>query len=194
MAITLYNWVLFLFPLAVFLIAFLVFVKESRRVKKPLAFEFLAAAMGLFFIARAAIDTIMQYYAWKTGLSAYFLPPYQPIEYFIGYSIRTFWFNPIFTVVVALAFYRILKYFERKNSRFFGEGETELGLLMAIISGWQGFLLFLPLVLLSSILFNAIRLLIFKEKYTPIGYSFLLAGLLVLIFAGKFAGLLKLQI
>jgi len=114
--------------------------------------------------------------------------------YFLFYSWGRFWLSLIISLIVSFAFYWLLSVFKRKNERFFNIGETELGLLCALIVGWPSFVLFVPLVFLSVVLISIFRLIFFKEKYTTLGGPFILAGVCVIIFGGYLISLFGLGV
>jgi hypothetical protein len=114
--------------------------------------------------------------------------------YFLFYSWGRFWLSVVISIVVAFALYWLLRVFKRNNERFFNVGETELGLLCALIVGWPSFVLFIPLVFLSVIVISIIRLLFFKEQYTTLGGPFILATAVVIVFSGYLISLFGLVV
>ncbi|MEK9168447.1 MAG: hypothetical protein AAB698_01470 [Patescibacteria group bacterium] len=165
----------------IFLTAF--YFYYSRKDKLKFLINKLIAAALFFSAILAIIKTINQYYVWSGNeLSRLLLPPYQSINYFIFYAFSRFWLGALISVAVSFLFYLFLKFLEKRQSRFFIEGETALGFLTALLVGWPNFVIFLPLVFVSTILIAIYRQLILKESYTTLGYPFLLAAGLALIF------------
>lgn len=96
--------------------------------------------------------------------------------------------NVLLSIVVAFAFYAFLKALKKHNDRFFHEGETELGLLLALIVGWPNFVVFVPLVFLAVVLVSIFRGIYMKEMYTTLGTPMLLAALITMIFGSYLIG------
>jgi hypothetical protein len=116
------------------------------------------------------------------------------LGYFLFYSWGRFWLNFVLTVIVSLMLWLFLKFLRRYRDRFFEEGEIELGFLTAFISGWPAILVFLPTAFLFVILMSLSRMFLWQEKYTTLGYPFLLAALLTLLFGQKLLALTGLWI
>ena len=134
----------------------------------------LAAARVLY----AAFLTAAQYYAWSRGaLTEALLAP----RYFWFYAYGRFWLNAFISIGVAFAFYLFLKFLKKSQERFFEEGETELGFLAALLGGWPNFVIFTPLIFISVVLISIFRGIVLKEAYTTLGWPFLLAAFLALI-------------
>lgn len=164
----------------IFLTSFYFYYFKKDKLKF-LINKLIVAALS-FSAILAIVKTINQYYVWSAnGLSQLLLPPHQSIKYFIFYVFNRFWLGVLIGAGVSFLFYLFLKFLEKRQSRFFIEGETRLGFLMALISGWPGFVIFLPLVFVSTVLIAIYRKLILKESYTTLGYPFLLATGLALI-------------
>lgn len=135
----------------------------------------LAAARILY----AAFLTAAQYYAWLHGALTKLL--LDSPRYFWFYAYGRFWLNAFIAIGVAFAFYLFLKFLKKYQERFFEEGETELGFLAALIVGWPNFVILVPLVFVSVVLISIFRGIFLKEAYTTLGWPFLLATLLTLI-------------
>ena len=101
--------------------------------------------------------------------------------YFIFYSFWHYWLSAILVIVVAFLFWLILKALQKYQSRFFEDGEVELGVLAALIVGWPGFVVFIPLLFLAVVLVSIFRMVFFKEAYTTLGAPMLFGVLLFLI-------------
>lgn len=165
-----------------------------------------------FYVIYPIILMIGQYYAWSQNpLSKLLLS--SPLEekvpapqfikdlpvskshlgYFVFYSFGRFWINTILAVGMAFLFYLFLKSLRKRKDRFFEEGEIEFGFLNALIVGWPRFVIFIPLVFFSVVLVSLARLFLFKERYTTLGYPFLLAAVLTMIFGFGFISIFKLS-
>lgn len=118
----------------------------------------------------------------------------QKSGYFIFYSYGRFWLNVFIAIGVAFVFYLFLKFLKKYQERFFEEGETELGFLAALIVGWPNFVVFLPLVFVSVVLISLFRRLVLKEVYTTLGWPFILAVLIMLVFGDQLIKILNLGV
>jgi hypothetical protein len=155
----------------------------------------------------AAIMTAGQYFIWSEDqFSKLFLN--QPLKiptgtsllehiplfsgsklgYFLFYSWGHFWLNAIWSLVIALAFWFFLKALEKKESRFFYPGETELGFVLTLAVGWPNFVVFLPLAFIAMVLVSIFRMVFLKESYTTLGWPFILAAIAAFIFGQAILG------
>lgn len=174
--------------------AALYFFPRLRPFAAPKWFLALAAAAAAGRLLYAALASAGQYSLWAGNeftkafvafpADARSLPAFlrlipdaaeNPLGYFLVYSWGRFWLNPLLAILVALAFYWFLKALERKQTRFFEEGETELGLLAALLAGWPGFVIFVPLAFSFVLLLSLVRRAVLKEAYTTLGIPLLLS-------------------
>lgn len=116
------------------------------------------------------------------------------LGYFLFYSWGRFWISALLAIGIAFTFYALLKALKKYNDRFFIEGETELGLLLALIAGWPNFVVFVPLVFLAVLLVSIFRSLYLKEIYTTLGAPMLLAALTTMIFGSNLISVLNLTV
>lgn len=128
--------------------------------------------------------TILQYIV--------FLSPFRETGYFVLYAWTHFWFNFVLSVGVAFTFYLFLKFLKKRNERFFEEGETEIGLICALIAGWPGFVVFVPLVLILVVAESIFMKIFFKESLTAFGFAFFLAAIIALVWGDKIVAILNL--
>lgn len=198
------SWGQYFFYLAVLLIA------ANKRFGwfgnfLKLSYKFLIWSVVGFKVVYASVETFSQYYVWSSsGFTKLFLDKsVQDFDllrqfsgklffflnnrfgYLIFYSWGRFWMEIAVSLLAALAFYLFLVFLKKHKERFFEDGETEMGFLLALMVGWSNFIIFLPLVFLSVVLVSIFRKLVFKEMYTTLGAPFLLAALVVLLF-GKY--------
>ena len=117
-----------------------------------------------------------------------------PRGYFFYYSFNHFFLNTFITVIMALIWYGFLRLLKRHQERFFEEGEVQLGFLLALIVGWPGFVLFIPLLFISVVVLSLIRAAVFRLPYTTLGYPFLLAVLVIILFGEKLIALFGLDV
>ncbi|MDI6717879.1 MAG: hypothetical protein QMD86_02470 [Patescibacteria group bacterium] len=189
------KWISVLFPYAVFFLVLAFYSQKINKGKRNFVYKILICATGVIFAVQGVLKTVIQYYDWrKSDLSKFLLPPYQPIEYFISYSFKHFWLNYILAIIAAFIFYSIMKFFEKKNTRLFNEGEIELGTLMPLILGWNYFLVFIPVCFAVFLIVSIIKKIIFKENYSTISLPIILAGIIILIWGNRIIALLNLSV
>lgn len=153
-----------------------------------------------FYVVYAAFLTWGQYYVWsQNSLGKIFLVSDRfgvldgSSGYFLFYSYLRFWLGPAIAILAGFIFYLFLKSLKRYRERFFEEGETELGFLSALLAGWPQFAVFLPLVFLGVVLISAFRLIVFKERFTTLGWPLLISLLPVLVWGGALIEMLGLK-
>ncbi|MDP3975170.1 MAG: hypothetical protein Q8P88_02720 [Candidatus Jorgensenbacteria bacterium] len=145
---------------------------------------FVVRITGVLYVLVVAAQTFAQYLVWSgDSLSSKLLPPHQSILYFLKYAGVHFWLAPLIALIVALAFYTILRALKDKNARFFEEGEVELGALAAFLVGWPRVIVFLPIVFLAVVSISGIKMALRKNAYTTLGIPFLI-GLTVALACG----------
>lgn len=165
-------------------------VLEQQRIR---LYMILAGITIAFRLAFAGVKTIFQYYAWlQSEISKFMLPPYQGIGVLLRYSWTHFWLNALISIGAALLFFIVLRSLHSYNARYFDTGEIELGLLMALVVGWPGFLVFAPIAFLSVVLISIIRGIFLKEAYTTLGLPFFIATAVALGFTPVIVAALKL--
>ncbi len=169
-------------------------------------FKILLIFTAAFRAFQAGLLSITQYYVWSGAeltkvLVNSPLSPEVPLSsflrenlsfifnsklgYFLFYSWGHFWANALLSIIVAFVFYAFLRVLRKHNDRFFYEGETELGLLLALIVGWPSIILFIPLIFLAVVLVSVFRGVYLKETYTTLGAPMLLAALITMIFGSN---------
>jgi hypothetical protein len=105
--------------------------------------------VSIFFILfLAAYYSYQQYFFWKENpVSKFLLPPHKSIGYFISYSFFNFFFQPIFSLAVAVVGFFTAKFLNQKfGEKFFEPVEYylfALGLLLAGHPGWIYYLIIL---------------------------------------------------
>ncbi len=198
-----------LFMSAIFLLAAFAYgfrhTSVGAKMRKWVGMKNLVRAAVYFRIAYAGLLTVTQYYIW-TGMGAVgevFLDApvskavpeplvgalsavfNHPLGYFLFYSYGRFWLNAILSILVAWAFHKLLLALRKYNGRFFEEGEVELGYVMALIAGWPVFVVFLPLIFVFVVLVSIARLIIMKEAYTTLGWPFICAAAVCILWGSK---------
>lgn len=112
------------------------------------------AFLGIFAIL--SYWTFVQYRAWaEHPISKHLLPPETPISYFIFYVGSRL----VFPAMIALAAGMILWYVMRATNRrfggrFFEDEEPILAATAALLVGYPGFLLYIPLVLAAGVVIS----------------------------------------
>lgn len=132
--------------------------------------------------ASAVYSSFLQREAWKSSaISVFLLPPYRDITYFLSY-VGTRIFVPL---VIAFSAAIFLKYLSESLNRRFGERflEPEEGWLLALgvfLSGYPGFLIYLPLMLFAGFLVSAVYFFLGKER-APFFYIWLIVAVFAIL-------------
>lgn len=80
-----------------------IFVSKIEEKQKSKYFLIAILLLLTVFIAKSTFLTVVQYLIWSQHpLSKYLLPPYQKIDYFIGYAFSRFWQDFFFRLLAAL--------------------------------------------------------------------------------------------
>ena len=189
-----------IFFFLVLFISFFIYLLEKRQTAQKIFpgkinYKFLIITTVFFRIFFAAAKTISQYYVWgQNEFTQFLLPPHQSIKYFIFYSWGHFWINVILSISVAAVFYLLLRGLKKYQERFFEEGETELGFLIALIVGWPVIVIFVPMIFVLAIFLMIFRYFIFKETLIPLGGVFFLAAFITIIWGNQLIKILNLGV
>lgn len=136
-----------------------------------------------------------QYYIWSNqDFTKLLLPPHQSIKYFLFYSWGRFWIGALISIGVTVLFYLFLKLLRRYNSRFLEKEEIMLGFLVALIIGWPNLIIFIPLAFVLTVLYSLVTTVIFKESYTSLYISFILGGIITLIWGNQLVDIFSLTL
>ncbi len=118
--------------------------------------------------------TFLQYEAWKAGqLTAFLLPPHRSLSYFIFYvGFRIF--SPLIVALFsAFAIKFVCEFLNRKlGERFLEPEEGWLLALGVFLTGYPGFLFYIPLMLLVAF-FLSIIYHFMKKGRAPLFYAWL---------------------
>ncbi|MFH1161962.1 MAG: hypothetical protein V1696_01670 [Candidatus Jorgensenbacteria bacterium] len=186
----------------IFILAVSTYAAIHTSLRFPtVSYRRLAAILAAFYGGYAALLTVGQYVVWSgdwwgqhflnTPLGVTLPIPLvhafpglfgSALGYFLFYSWGRFWLGAVLAVGVALIFWWFLGVLKRHNERFFEEGETELGFLAALISGWPHLFTFLIVTFLAVVLISIVRMLFFKESLTTLGLPFLVGAGIALLF------------
>ena len=173
-----------------------------------------AGIVILFKFLYAAFLSVAQYYIWsqskftevlvssplsekvpETFITKLLSPLFKSsIGYVAYYSYGRFFLNVIVVLIVSFSFWAFLRILKRHKERFFEEGEVEFGLVCALIAGWPGFIVFIPLTFISVVIVSIFRGIVWKEVYTTLGYPLMLATLITLIFGNYLIEILNLGV
>jgi len=177
----------------VYIFALYAYVANGAKTKSFLKIG--AAALLFFYPLVAILETYAQYNVWlNDAVGKNFLPPVTPITYFLQYSFTHFWLGQLIGVALAIIFYLSSRLLAKRRPWLFLEGETELGLVCALIAGWPGFVLFLPLIFITAVPWTIFRQVVLKQERTTLGGAFLLAAGLTLIFGSWAIEVLRLGV
>ncbi len=212
--IILSDWMDVIVPAVMFLLALAVYFQRKRLSLRRWSRVLILATL-VYYPLYALINTVSQYEVWANssgsflkyladaplapalnGITLWYDLPFMhgKFGYVIFYSWGRFWMGPVLAVAAAFLFWLILKGLQRYNDRFFEDGEVELGVLMALLVGWPGFVVFVPLLFVSVIIVSAFRLIFFSESYTTLGAPMLFAALLFFIFASQLLAITGFQV
>ncbi len=175
-AIILITW------LALLLIVFIRFTKGSWV--KNISYKKLVIITFCLNIFYAVFITWGQYYVWATGNIVsktfvnsplpkevpfpYFLEWVRPLfenylGYFMYYVLGRFWLYIFLLFIISVALYFLLKLWGKYRGGFTEDGPL-LILILMLISGWPGVLLFVPLGFIFSILYLLFSYILGKKN------------------------------
>ncbi len=215
-------WLPKIFTAAVFLTAVVLYVYRGKFGKDQKIKKFynrIAISSALFKIVYAIFLMIAQYYVWSSsqftkifvssslkqiissiaGLKENICSTLLPAKVLVGnhgfflfYSCGRFWIDVLISISAASIFYLFLVFLKKYRERFFETGEVELGFVLALIAGWPNVTLFIPLAFVFVVLVSIFRRVFLKEFYTTLGWPFILAASVVLLFGDKLINILRL--
>lgn len=96
--------------------------------------------------------------------------------YFLFYSWGRFWLHALLSVGAALAFWWFLRALARHKERLFIAGETDIGLLTALVVGWPASVVLIPLLFVGVVVVSTLRFVLWRERYTTLGWPLLSAA------------------
>jgi hypothetical protein len=211
-----------IFLVAVFAVVFLRHIlrnNQSKATKKLLDFVSygrLAVLLIFFRLLYASFMTAAQYFYWlnnpNPALRIFATSPLDPsvplpwifsgfrslldqkYGYYIHYAFGRFWLNFFITIGFCLVFWFFMVLLKKYRERFFEEGEPELGLVVALIVGWPGVVVYVPLVFLFVVIISVFKALFLREKYTTMAWPFLFSGIITILIGQWILTLWKLAI
>ncbi len=149
-------------------------------------FSYFVYGIIVFSVMRAIIFTLLLYLFWSQSIPGkYFLPPYQPISYFIHYIFTHFYFSFLLALLttggISLIFLILKKY--RKDA--FQSGDIALYILCCMIIRWPLLLPYTFVVLAIAALFVIVNGYIIKGRREIFLYPFFLVTAIPFIFFGN---------
>lgn len=189
-------------------------LEEGKGWRRVFRLRNLIIATIAFYGVYAALLTAGQYYLWTQNnlgkillesplayndliptLLERFLSLFgEKRAYFAFYAYSRFWLGALISIGMAFLFYGFLRSLKKYQERFFYEGETELGFLLALLVGWPKFILFLGILFVSVVLVSIIRLVVFKQVYSTLGEPFILSTIILLLWGDRLISLFRLGV
>lgn len=149
------------------------------------------AARWAFFIAVLALVAAIsylsreQFLAWQGNeFSKYFLPPYQPIGYFLKYIFRHFWATYAVSGAVAIIAYGAFLWANRVRGNMLFEREELLFMASGVLfAGHPGYVAYVMLVAMAYVAASLAQLLITRKNERISFYRFWLPSAIIAIVA-----------
>lgn len=119
----------------------------------------------VFFGLLAVIEVVFQYFAYKSDpMGQLFIPPYQPIHWFLLYSWAHFLAPFVFALASGLFMYFVALSTNNSFQReLFVENDKYIFLLAAIVLSWPNYILYLPIAALLVVLEIFLTALVKKD-------------------------------
>lgn len=171
---------------------------------------FLVGVMALVFrVFYALFFTLVQYWIWSrdaVGSILLEMPLREAgnfsffegkLSYFFFHVLQQHWFNLLLSILIGIVFFLFLKFLEKYKERFFDNGETTLGGVLAFIAGWPNAIAFIGLSFLILFIVSVFRILTHKGRLTTLGLPFLVSAAIILLVGDivvAFSGLQVLKI
>lgn len=180
------------------------YARGGEKLSQRLAY--LAGAAVTLKVAWAGLLTWGQWTVWQNSLPellglplaqavrlegwlAFFEPlKAAPGGYFWFYAFGRFWLPLVLSLSVSLLWWLGLRLLERLRPGALLAGEARLGLATAVLAGWPGFLLYLPLGLALAAVTGLYRMLRGWLTPTRLGWPLILAAAVALVWG---SGLLR---
>lgn len=111
---------------------------EFLRIYKKKFFKHIFIFSAILVFSILFYDSYLQYFTWSQNeLSKMFLPPYQPINYFLFYVGMRFFGPYLISLVFAFLFFVVAKELNKKyQERFFYEEEFYIAALAIFLIGY----------------------------------------------------------
>lgn len=164
--------------------------KNSKFAKKAKLIFWLVFVFQIFWLVYGVRK---QYLVWQADETAkYLLPPYQSVSYFLFYSYGRIISALVISFAAALLFLFLTQYLNRRfQERFFCPEEPYLGAIAILIVGHPLWLLYLMLIILTTLIGTFIKKIIphvscFKfqvscQRFSPCHFWIPLAIFIIII-------------
>ena len=149
-------------------------------------FSYFACAVIALCVARAIAFTLLLHWLWSRSVPGkYFLPPYQPISYFVGYSFTHFYFSLLLALTATLGISFIFLFLKKYRNNTFQPGDIALYICCCMIIRWPLLLPYTIAVFASAALFLAINRYIIKGRHVVFLSRYFLFAAIPFIFFGN---------
>lgn len=166
------------------LIGSYVYLKPGEALQKFL--RKFGIGIATAYIALALIASMLQYWLWtQATFTQFFLPPHQPISYYLGYIAMHFWLKPVLGIGLALLWYVFLYVVKHHKDRYFEGGETELAAIAFMLVSWPLVIVLFPIFAVSVLAVSIGRFIIAQERYTTFGIPILVATAVTLLLGNQ---------
>lgn len=191
------NIFIVLIPFTVFLLSLIYLMKTYflRREHLTRAATVVFIIVFLTVILKIILSSGFQYFTWSKsdGIGKYLIPPYQPVDYFLGYSWQHFIFSSAIGILVSamlvLYFWSLNKIFKKK----YLDLEDMLILVSgAMIVGWPNIIIYLSMAFSLTILRMLYLFYIKREmRRIPITAALIIAAFITLLAGDYLAQVLQ---
>lgn len=186
------RWPLIL--MATFLVIVLAYALRRRLGLTGRTFQYTAYALTAFFVVRIVVLVAAQYWAWSTTLPGrYFLPPYQPISYFLQYSFTHYAASTLLTLALALGIAGVLTALRRYRPPVFADEDIPLFFSIMMLIGWPLSFAYVWAVLFCAAAVLAARQLLRRDPTYALGLQLLFSALPFLVFENELITALHLE-
>ena len=158
-------------------------------------FSYFAYAIIALCAARAIAFTLLLYWFWSRSMpGTYFLPPYQPISYFLHYSFIHFYFSLLLTLMATGGISFVFLVLKKYRNNTFQPGDIALSICCCMIIRWPLLVPYTLAVFASAALFLAINRYIIKGRHiVSLSHYFLFAAIPFIFFGNLMVYFFHLQ-
>jgi hypothetical protein len=153
-----YSWAPVVVLSALFFAAIAAQVWGSE--KKAVYFRRLIIVAIFARLAYATLSAYLQYYVWSASpFTQLLLPPHAPWSYFLQYIFTHYLLNALLSISAAALFWLVFEMLRRYRLGVINREEPLAALLAALVVGWPGFIIFVPIAFLFAVLSIALAAL-----------------------------------
>lgn len=158
--VTLFLWVFRPAVGLIILAGLLLYWVLKKKLPSVVFLKKLIFSYILLLILFALRTSFLNAWLWSQNpISSYLLPPHTPLEYILHYSWQHYLFEPVVSILFALAIYEGIYFLNKKfENRFFYKEEKYLAALGILATAWPNCLLFLILVLFLGVISHLFRI------------------------------------